>query len=379
MNLENYQAGKYIRQDGYDSFLPEKINKEWTWRDPEINTLLEKANQSLGGLNSYSDLIPNIDIYIALHLKTEAHKSNKIEGTKTTIEEDLMKIEDLSPEKRDDRIEVQNYILAMNEGINKITKENFPLSSRLIRELHRTLLQGARGEHKTPGEFRKSQNWLGGASPSSAVYVPPSHIDVPELISDLEFFMNNDKINVPDLIKIALIHYQFETIHPFLDGNGRMGRLLIPLYLLERRVLSKPCFYISDYFEKNRSMYYDLLTRVRQNNDMLAWIKFFLKASISTSDIAKDKFRRVVDLVEGYRKWEYELRGKPENIQKIFLEFYNNPILSVSDLEQATGLSRSAVRNVVNQLEEKNIVVETTGFSRNKLYLLKDYFMIFAE
>lgn len=379
MDLEKYQSGKYVRQDGYKSFLPEKINKEWTWRDPEINILLEKANQSLGGLNSYSDLIPNIDIYIALHLKTEAHKSNKIEGTKTTIEEDLMKIEDLSPEKRDDAREVQNYILAMNEGINKITKDNFPLSSRLIRELHYTLLQGARGEHKTPGEFRKSQNWIGGASPSSAVYVPPSHIDVPELISDLEFFMNNDEINVPDLIKIALIHYQFETIHPFLDGNGRMGRLLIPLYLLERRVLSKPCFYISDYFEKNRSTYYDLLTRVRQNNDMLAWIKFFLRAAISTSEVAKNKFSRVVDLVDTYRKWEYELRGKPENIQKIFLEFYNDPILSVSDLEQATGLSRSAVRNVVNQLEEKNIVVEITGFNRNKLYLLKDYFKIFAE
>ena len=247
MNVNKFKSGSYRNQDDYKTFKPTCINHPWRWSDPEINTLLEKASSELGSLNAFSDLIPNIDIYISMHIRTEANKSNKIEGTKTTVEEDLLPVEDISPEKRDDYQEVQNYINAMHTGIKRIIVDNFPLCNRLIRELHEILLQGVRGEHKTPGEFRKSQNWIGGTRPSNAVYVPPSIIDMPDLMSDFEKFINNDECNVPNLIKIAILHYQFETIHPFLDGNGRIGRLIIPLYLLDKKLLSKPCFYISDF------------------------------------------------------------------------------------------------------------------------------------
>lgn len=347
--------------------------------DYHLNKLLEKANLSLGGLSSYSDLIPNIDVYIQLHIKTEAHNSNRIEGTKTTIEEDLMKVEDVSPEKRDDRIEVQNYIHAMNIGIEKITKDEFPFSTRLIRDLHYELLQGARGEYKTPGEFRKSQNWIGGSSPSNAMYVPPSIEYLDDLLTDFEFFINNNDLEIPVLVKIALLHYQFETIHPFLDGNGRIGRLIIPLLLLEKKLLSKPCFYISDYFEKNRTQYYDALNRVRTDNDLIGWISFFLEAVIDTSEKAKNKFNQVVRLVDEYRNYQFKLKGKPENIAKILDVFYNDPLLSISDITDLTKLSRTTVYAIIREFEKEGIVLELTGYSRNKLYLLKDYFIIFSE
>lgn len=378
MKLEQFNSGKYEKQQkAYSSFSPAFIHHSWTWEDSELNMLLEKANQSLGGLESFSKLIPNIDIYIRLHLKTEAHKSNKIEGTKTTIEEDMMNIEDVAPEKRDDRVEVENYINAINAGVDIITKGELPLCARLIKKLHSILLQGVRGNHKTPGEFRKSQNWIGGSTPSNAIFVPPHHLEISDLISDLEFFLADEDILIPNLIKIAIAHYQFETIHPFLDGNGRLGRLIIPLFLLDKKVLSKPCFYISDFFEKNKTDYYDHLTRVRTNNDMLAWLKFFLTAVIETSEKAKTKFKKVVDLVSSYRELEYELPGKNENIAKILNCFYDDPILSINEIQKQTKLGRSTIERIIRTLQQKKYVSEITNFQRNKLFLLDEYFNIF--
>ena len=184
-----------------------------------------------------------------MHVKIEANKSSRIEGTKTTIEEDLLDYSDIDPEKRDDWEEVQNYVKAMNYGLEQINN-GFPLVNRLIRDIHKILLSGVRGEHKMPGEFRKSQNWIGGTMPSTALYVPPLFQDIEECLQDLEAFMNNEKIDTPDLVKIAMIHYQFESIHPFLDGNGRIGRLLIPFYLQYKGLLSNPCLYLSFFFEK---------------------------------------------------------------------------------------------------------------------------------
>lgn len=379
MDIQNFVSGEIRKGDNYEFFLPSRINHSWRWDSYHLNKLLEKANLSLGGLASYSELIPNIEVYIQLHIKTEAHNSNKIEGTKTTIEEDLMKVEDVSPEKRDDRIEVQNYINAMNLGIEKITVEKFPFSTRLIRDLHSELLKGVRGQNKTPGEFRKSQNWIGGSSPSNAMYVPPSKEYLDDLLTDFEFFINNDSLEIPILVKIALLHYQFETIHPFLDGNGRIGRLIIPLLLLENNILTKPCFYISNYLEKNRTRYYDALNRVRTENDLIGWIVFFLEAVIETSENAKNKFNKVVKLVDEYREYQFKLKGKPENIAKIFNALYNDPVLSISDMIQITGLSRSTVSSIVREMEKKQIIYELTNYSRNKLYLLREYFIIFAE
>jgi Fic family protein len=328
MQIEKFKSGSFINQTGYKSFQPVFINTPWHWTDPEINVLLEQASRELGGLNSFSDLIPNIDVYIQMHIRTEANKSSKIEGTKTSIEEDLMLVEDIAPEKRDDHEEVQNYIRAMNHGINRIRKDNFPLTARLIREVHNVLMQGVRGEHKTPGEFRTQQNWIGGTMPSNAVFVPPCVNDMGDLLSDFEKFIHNDEQQIPHLIKIALLHYQFESIHPFQDGNGRIGRLIIPLYLLDKKILDRPCFYISDFFEKNRTAYYDALQNVRVKNELANWIKFFLKAVIYTAKSAKYKFKNVVKIVDEYEERVLTFAGRPENNRNILKAFFDEPILN---------------------------------------------------
>ena len=375
--MNTFHSGNYISQGDYTSFSPTLINHSWRWNDAELNILLEQASSELGSLNAFSDLIPNIDIYIRMHIKTEANKSNKIEGTKTSIEEDLLPAEDIAPEKRDDQQEVRNYIKALNYGIKRILGDDFPLCNRLICEIHKLLLSGVRGKYKTPGEIRKSQNWIGGSKPSDAVYVPPSIIELPDLMSDFEKFINTDDWNVPNLIKIAILHYQFETIHPFLDGNGRIGRLIIPLYLLDKNMLSKPCFYISDFFEKHRTEYYDALNRVRLNNDLIGWIKFFLKAVIETAKSAKVKFKNVTDYVKDTEERALKLGGRPENILRVLRLFYDNPLLSSSVIAKETGISKGTVDNIIKKLYGDNILVEVTGYSRNRLFALMDYLKIF--
>lgn len=377
MKFQDFKSGTFTKHDGYKAFLPSTINHSWEWEDTEMNLLLEKASAELGGLNSYADLIPDIDLYIAMHIFTEANKSSKIEGTKTSIEEDLSDIEDIDPEKRDDYIEVQNYIYALNYGIKRITKEDFPLCSRLIREIHKKLLTGARGEYKTPGEFRTSQNWLGGTRPGNAVFVPP-HVDyLNELLSDFEKFIHEEDTQVPHLIKIALLHYQFETIHPFLDGNGRIGRLLIPLYLLDKKVLDKPCFYISDYLEKHRKEYFEALDRVRLNNDITYWVKFFLEATIVTAQNAKNKFKAVVNLIEQYRKRLTQFSGKIQNHQVILRTFYSNPIQTSKRIQEQTGIGQVTVDKSIKQMLDAKILYETTGNNRNRKFILGKYIQIF--
>jgi Fic family protein len=270
------------------AFLPNKINEKWVWEDSEINILLEEANRKLGEINAFSFLVPNIDLFIKMHIVKEANKSSKIEGTKTEIDEAIMKENEISPEKRDDWKEVHQYIDAMNKAIKLL--EELPISNRLIRETHRILMKTVRGENKSPGDFRKSQNWIGGQNLSNAKYIPPHEKYVEELMSDLEKFINNFQSNIPHLVKIAMIHYQFETIHPFLDGNGRVGRLLTTLYLVGNRILSKPALYLSDYLERNREEYYSKLTETREKNDIIPWINFFLKGVISTAENTKNTF-----------------------------------------------------------------------------------------
>lgn len=377
MDMNTFRSGVYQDQGDYKSFLPTLVNHSWEWTDAELNILLERASSELGSLNAFSDLIPNIDIYIRMHIKTEANKSNKIEGTKTSIEEDLLPVEDIAPEKRDDQQEVHNYIKALNYGIKRISDDDFPLCNRLICEIHKLLLSGVRGKYKTPGEMRKSQNWIGGSKPSDAVYVPPNIVDLPDLMSDLEKFINADNWNVPNLIKIAILHYQFETIHPFLDGNGRIGRLIIPLYLLDKNMLSKPCFYISDFFEKHRTEYYDALNRVRLNNDLIGWIKFFLKAIIETAQSAKSKFKRVTLYVKETEEKALKLGGRSENILKVLRLFYDEPVLDSSTITNKTGISKGTIDSILKKFYENNILGELTGYSRNRVFVLAEYLKIF--
>lgn len=375
--MNTFRSGVYQDQGDYKSFLPTLVNHSWEWTDAELNILLERASSELGSLNAFSDLIPNIDIYIRMHIKTEANKSNKIEGTKTSIEEDLLPVEDIVPEKRDDQQEVHNYIKALNYGIKRISDDDFPLCNRLICEIHKLLLSGVRGKYKTPGEMRKSQNWIGGSKPSDAVYVPPNIVDLPDLMSDLEKFINVDNWNVPNLIKIAILHYQFETIHPFLDGNGRIGRLIIPLYLLDKNMLSKPCFYISDFFEKHRTEYYDALNRVRLNNDLIGWIKFFLRAVIETAKSAKLKFKRVTIYVKETEEKALKLGGRSENTLKVLRLFYDEPVLDSSTIINKTGISKRTLDSIIKRFYENNILGELTGYSRNRVFVLAEYLKIF--
>ncbi len=343
--------------------------------DMELLNLLSQADRQLGRLDMYSDYIPNIDLFISMHVLKEATQSNKIEGTKTNIEDALLDKEDIDDEKRDDWEEVQNYIEALNTAV--VNLEKLPFSSRLIRETHKILLQGVRGKHKLPGEFRRSQNWIGGASINDATFVPPIHSDINDYMNDLEKFAHNTEYFFPDILKIALIHYQFETIHPFLDGNGRVGRLLITLYLVEKRILKKPILYLSDFFEKNRTLYYDNLTRVREKNDITQWFKFFLVGVIETAKSSICTFDRILKLQKEVDTKIQTLGSRLHNAQLILNHLYQRPVVDAQKAKEFTSLSPPSVYKLIEDLEKLNILTEITGDKKGKTYLFSEYIQLF--
>ncbi|NOR46125.1 MAG: Fic family protein, partial [Candidatus Delongbacteria bacterium] len=347
----------------------------WSWDNSEINILLEEANRKLGEINAFSYFVPNIDLFIKMHIVKEANTSSKIEGTKTEINEAVMKEEEISPEKRDDWQEVNQYIEATNNAI--VLLEKLPLSNRLIKEVHKILLNTGRGEKKTPGKFRKSQNWIGGRNLSEASYVPPHEKNIGNLLSDLEKFMNNDGNKIPHLIKLALIHYQFETIHPFLDGNGRVGRLLTTLYLIEKKILMRPVLYLSNYLEKNREKYYLYLSEARTEDNIIQWIKFFLKGIIDTSENAKDTFIKIIELQNDISNKLHEFGSRSEKIALIINMLYQNPVLSVKELVLLTSIPDKTMRNLLSLMLDNDLVTEMTGYGRNKLFVFDRYLRLF--
>lgn len=376
MNLRDFKAGRYIQQYQYKSFSPTKINHSWVWDDAKINVLLENATRSLGELNGFSAIVPDVDLFIHMHIIKEAQTSSRIEGTMTEMDEAVMDKEDIAPEKRDDWQEVQNYVKAMNHGVERL--KEFPISSRLLREMHLILLDGARGEHKSPGEFRKSQNWLGGSGLIDAAYIPPVHTEVGDLMSDFDKFLHNDEISVPHLVKAAFAHYQFETIHPFLDGNGRIGRLLITFYLVSNGLLTKPSLYLSDFFEKNRSSYYDALSRVRESDDITHWIKFFLRAVVVTADKGKETFKKILELKNRLDSLVLERFGRrAKNAHKLIDRLYSKPSLSIAEACEFLDLSNKATGDLVGQMEEHNILRECTGYKRNRYFIFDEYLSLF--
>jgi len=287
-----------------------------------------------------------------------------------------MDLSQIDPEKRNDWQEVQNYVEAMNTALVEL--ETLPLSVRLLKNTHAILMQGVRGEHKTPGEFRKSQNWIGGSNLSNAVFIPPHDKDVPELMSDLEKFWHNDSINVPDLIRIAISHYQFETIHPFLDGNGRIGRLLITLYLISRGLLNKPSLYLSDFLEQHRGNYYDALTRVRASNDLAHWIKFFLTAVIETSEKGKQTFQSILSMRNELESQMVTLGKRAENERSLLVALYRKPIVSINDVSKLLEVTHRSANSLVGQFVELGILEEVTGFQRNRMYIFRRYIALFG-
>ena len=375
MQVEQFNSGLWLQQYQYKSFSPTPINCEWQWLDPQLNTLLERASRALAELNALSLMVPDVDLFIRMHIAKEANTSSRIEGTQTQMDEALMRKEQVAPEKRDDWQEVQNYIEAINTAVEDL--KQLPLSIRVLKQTHAVLLQGVRGDHKMPGDFRTSQNWIGGSNLNNAVFVPPHPSEVPELMGDLEKFWHNEQVQVPDLIRIALSHYQFETIHPFLDGNGRIGRLLITLYLVDKGLLHKPALYLSDFFERNRGAYYDALTVVRSSNDLLHWLRFFLTAVVETATSSKNTFMAIMTLRHEVEHQILTLGKRAENAKKLLLHLYQRPMVSIGDVAEMLGLTHQSATALVKQLESLNILVETTGYGRNRLYLFKRYFDLF--
>ncbi|MCC8199664.1 MAG: Fic family protein [Tannerellaceae bacterium] len=323
----------------------------------------------------YSEHIPNIDLFISMHVLKEATQSSKIEGTQTNMEEALLPEEDVPLDKRDDWQEVKNYTEAMNFATQRLTQ--LPFSSRLIKEVHNVLLQGARGEHKQPGEFRTSQNWIGGSNINDAIFVPPVHTSIPELMSDIEKFVHNENLFIPELIKIAIIHYQFETIHPFLDGNGRTGRLLITLYLVSKNILKQPILYLSDYLEKHRNTYYSTLMEARTKNNIDNWFKLFLKGVIETAENGVQTFEKLMALQKKYEEGISTLGSRSANALKVMNALYKHPLIDANKVVQVTGLTAASAYTLINELVRLEYLKEVTGGKRKRMYLLTDYIKLF--
>jgi Fic family protein len=374
--MEKFIAGKYISQGYYKSFQPNFINRNWEITNMEIIHLLSKADRQLGRLDMYSEYV-NIDLYIRMHIAKEATQSSKIEGTQTNMEEAFLKKEEIAIEKRDDWEEVQNYIKAMNEAVKLL--HTLPFSSRLIKQTHNILLQGVRGTNKLPGEFRISQNWIGGATISDAIFIPPFYASIGELMSDLEHFANNELNNLPDLLKIAIIHYQFETIHPFLDGNGRVGRLLITLYLVNKGILKQPILYLSDFFEKNRMLYYDNLMRVRTHNDINQWLKFFLTGVTETAKKGVSTFDGIMQLQKSLEIKIKSLGNRSGDATKVIDYLYKQPVLGVNQVEEIIQKSNVTAYKLIDSLENLEILKEVSGSQRNKLYVFNEYLNLFNK
>lgn len=377
MDIKDFKSGVYQHQTtGYKSFIPNEINHSFVWSNPQINVMLEKATLELGALNSFSHFVPDIGRFIKMHVAKEATQSSRIEGTQTNIADVFVSKEIVDPERRNDKQEVENYISAMNSAIEALTQ--LPLSSRLLKNTHRILLQHVRGEHKCPGEFRRSQNWIGGASINDAAFVPPPASEVERLMGDLENFLHNESLQIPHLIKIAIAHYQFETIHPFLDGNGRVGRLLITLYFIANGIIDKPILYVSDFFEKYKPLYYSNLTIARENNDLEQWIKFFLEA---VTQSCKNATQCLQDIMLLRQKCEGECMqkmGKRAANARILLDhLYSSPIVNAQDVASVLQISVVSAYNLIETMEENGILRQMNDYKRNKLYCFYDYMELF--
>lgn len=376
IRLEDFISGQWeLSPAGYKHFVPNKINDSWGWDDSRINRLLEQAAIKLGELNSFSKLVPNIDLFIQLHVTKEAVVSSRIEGTQTQIDEALLGEDEISPERRNDWKEVKNYVNALNGAVEEL--ETLPISSRLLKKTHATLLDSVRGEHKLPGEFRSSQNWIGGASLADAVFVPPHHDYINSLMGDLENFIHNTEANVPELIKIAIVHYQFETIHPFLDGNGRIGRLLITLFLVDQKILTRPLLYLSAYFEQNKGLYYDNLTFVRTKGDMAQWIKYFLVGVAETAEKATETLSGILALkirLEG--EINKTFGRKSHKATALLTHLFQNPVIYVKTVQEITGLSYKAANGLVSDFIDAGILKNMSG-QRNRIFVFDEYLSLF--
>ncbi len=376
------RGGRYVQQPtGYRAFIPNPLPP-----DPpiemkvELQALLSSADRALGRLDGSIYTLPNPDLFVAMYVRKEAVLSSQIEGTQSSLQDVLAaEAKALSSKNPSDVAEVFNYVAAMNHGLERL--QNLPVSVRLIREIHERLLRGGRGHRLTPGELRNTQNWIGpvGCTLRESVFVPPPPHNVPQLLSDLESFLHNES-KLPLLIKIGLAHAQFETIHPFLDGNGRIGRLLITFLLCEQKVLHKPVLYLSWFFKRHRQDYYDHLQSVRDTGDWERWLGFFLKGVIEVSRQATETARRLLDLREKHRDLITVAFGRAAgNAHRALEHLYRQPVVSVSDVQGLIGTTYPAANSLVARLVKEGILHEMTGQARNRRFLYSDYLSLFRD
>ena len=374
------RSGKYIKQQtGYKAFIPEPLPPDPVVAvEKDMQNLLSKADMALARLDGLGYILPNENLFIAMYVKKEALISSQIEGTQASLE-DLFQFESgVIPENTNDVEEVVNYVKALNYGIERL--DSFPMSLRLIKEIHDLLMVGVRGGDKTPGEFRKSQNWIGphGATLKDATFIPPPPYEANTAMGDLELYMHNSD-DLPVLIRCALIHYQFETIHPFLDGNGRLGRLIITFFLYWQGVMGKPLLYLSYFFKKHRQEYYDRLNMVRDSGDFEQWITFFLKGVILTSESAVETAKAILELQSNHRSSLWQKKISSPYAVGVLEKLFFTPMVTVKDISSEFGISFQAASTLVAQFEKAGILKEITGLKRNKRYIYDDYLEILNE
>lgn len=376
--IGHYVQGSSVGGESYLAYVPNLLPPTPTIELDDIYSLLDQANVALGRLDGMSSILPDPSLFIYMYVRKEAVLSSQIEGTQSSLSDLLFyENERIKNGNQDDVKEVSRYVNAMNYGLERI--KEFPLSLRLIREIHQRLIENARGGNKQPGEFRKSQNWIGGAKPSKAIFVPPPPENLMVCLDNLEKYLHDDSNQFPILVKVAIIHVQFETIHPFLDGNGRLGRLLITFILCVAGVLKEPLLYLSLYFKKNRTQYYESLQNVRTKGDWEEWIKFFLKGVKETADQATKTVQDILALFADDEKKIQQSNKTGAALQSIHKHFQKSPISTSTEICEGTGLSRPAVLRNVGELEEMGIVRETTGKNRNKIFSYARYMEILSS
>jgi Fic family protein len=376
------RAGRYVTQPtGYRAFIPAPLPPQPPLDlSGELQEMLSAADRALGRLDGSVLTLPNPDLFVFMYVRKEAVLSSQIEGTQSSLQDVLAaEAKLLDPNLPRDVDEVLNYVRAMNHGLERLPE--LPVSVRLIREIHAKLMHGVRGDRLQPGELRTSQNWVGpgGSTLTTATYVPPPHHAVPEALGDLEKFLHrNDKL--PPLVKIALAHVQFETIHPFLDGNGRVGRLLITFLLTECNVLHKPVLYLSHYFKQHRQDYYDHLQSVRERGNWEGWLAFFLRGVIEVAGEAADTARLILQLREQHRSAITAHLGRAAgNGHKILEALYDRPIVSVNDVKTWTGTTYAAANGLVARMVKLGVLAEMTGQARNRRFRYAPYIGLFSN
>ncbi|KPK69148.1 cell filamentation protein Fic [candidate division WOR_3 bacterium SM23_60] len=379
MNIELFRkntAGRLVKTaDGYWAFVPKPLPPKLVW-DDEFANLLSMASHSLGSLVGLGETLPNPHLLIYPFIRREAVLSSRIEGTQSSLS-DLLLFEAAHIEKKKDVKEVENYVLALEHGMKRL--KEIPLNLQLIKEMHKILMEGVWHGKAHPGEFRRQQNWIGppGCNKLSATYVPPPVDEMSKALNDLEIFLKSQQA-IPYLVKISLVHYQFEAIHPFIDGNGRVGRLLIILFLHQMDLLPKPLLYLSAFFEKYRREYYEHLLRVSQQGSWLSWIKYFLRGTITQSEDAMERARRLVNLQAEYRKKIHEQQLTP-SAGKIVDLIFQRPVININSAASVLNLTFPAVSNAMKQLESIGLLRETTGQKRNMVYVAEKILKILEE